>query len=558
MNVVAVIPAFRPGGRLVELVEALARSGLPAVIVVNDGSGPDYESCFAALPRSGQVHLLEHAVNLGKGAALKTGINYALCRFPGCAGVVTADADGQHHPEDILRVACALAEQPQVLVLGVRSFTSGVPLRSRLGNALASVAARLLLGQRLTDTQTGLRGIPAFLLPRLLTIPSAGYEFELDMLIAARHQSCPVVQEPIRTIYQAGGQESYFRPLRDSMRVGFVLLRFTIVSLLTAVVDNAAFALALSSGADVLRAQVVGRLAAVGCNYWAARRAVFLSHQPHLAVAPKYLLLVGASGAVSYGLIRFLTASWAVAVIPAKLLVESLLFIANFAVQRDFVFREAAPSGEATDWERYYRVPAWTARLARRYTARVLVRLLERFAGGGERRLSIVELGGGDSCFLAPVLRRMGPCTYHVVDNNPLGLELARRRHADAAEVLCHQQDVRELTLRPEADVVFSVGLVEHFDPAGTRQAIRAHFDLLRPGGCAIISFPTPTWLYRAARRVAEALGVWRFPDERPLTRGEVLDAAGQQGRVVYEKTLWPLVFAQHLVVIRKPAQPPG
>jgi len=59
-----------------------------------------------------RVHLVHHAVNLGKGAALKTGMNYALVHFPNCCGVVTADADGQHHPEDIVRVAQRLRSIP--------------------------------------------------------------------------------------------------------------------------------------------------------------------------------------------------------------------------------------------------------------------------------------------------------------------------------------------------------------------------------------------------------------------------------------------------------------
>ena len=57
------------------------------------------------------VQVLRHAVNLGKGAALKTGINHALCAFPGLIGIVTADADGQHHPEDIERVAASLLRE---------------------------------------------------------------------------------------------------------------------------------------------------------------------------------------------------------------------------------------------------------------------------------------------------------------------------------------------------------------------------------------------------------------------------------------------------------------
>ena len=79
--------------------------------------------------------------------------------------MVTADADGQHAPEDILNVARAAAAHPGALVMGARQFSEQVPLRSRLGNNATKIVMRIVAGQRLSDTQTGLRGIPARLLP---------------------------------------------------------------------------------------------------------------------------------------------------------------------------------------------------------------------------------------------------------------------------------------------------------------------------------------------------------------------------------------------------------
>lgn len=76
---------------------------------MDDGSGPEYGGIFSQASSLPNVHLLRHAVNLGKGAALKTGINFALVAFPSLTGVVTADADGQHHPDDIERVVARLA-----------------------------------------------------------------------------------------------------------------------------------------------------------------------------------------------------------------------------------------------------------------------------------------------------------------------------------------------------------------------------------------------------------------------------------------------------------------
>ncbi len=110
------------------------------------------------------------------------------------------------------------------------------------------------------------------------------------------------------------------------------------------------------------------------------------------------------------------------------------------------------------------------------------------------------------------------------------------------------------LDMNMQADLVYSVGLIEHFDAAGTRRAIDAHFRLLKPNGVALITFPTPTWLYRIARSAAEALGQWKFPDERALSPEEVRESAARWGEVQFEKTLWPLVFTQRLLVVRKVA----
>jgi glycosyltransferase involved in cell wall biosynthesis len=341
-----VIPAYRPSAALVHLVRALSEKSRPAIVIVDDGSGAGYAEVFERAAAFPHVHLLRHETNQGKGAALKTGIRFVLARYPALAGIVTADADGQHHPEDIERVAAALlAGDGGSLVLGARAFQGAVPLRSRLGNVLTRAIMHLLLGRRLTDTQTGLRGIPAGMLAQLLQLESNGYEFELEMLILAHRLSVPMVEVPIRTIYAEGNQSSHFNPLVDSMKIYFVLLRFASVSLLTAALDNLVFYLAYRRTGHVLGSQVLGRVLAVSFNYWMVRRSVFDSRQRHLATLPKYLALVLVSGAASYGGIQLLGATLGIYPVAAKLMVESALFFANFAVQRLLIFRPTSPPG---------------------------------------------------------------------------------------------------------------------------------------------------------------------------------------------------------------------
>jgi glycosyltransferase involved in cell wall biosynthesis len=226
-----VIPAFQPGSALVEVVRALSDKSVPAIVVVDDGSGPAYRDVFARVASLPRVHLLRHESNLGKGAALKTGIRFAQESIPLLAGIVTSDADGQHHSDDIERVMAMHAANGGRLVLGARAFEGAVPLRSRIGNVLTRAVVRLLVGRKLRDTQTGLRGIPVELLPQLLQLDSNAYEFELEMLLAAHRLSFPILEVPIRTIYEASNSSSHFRPFADSVKISWVLMRFIVASL---------------------------------------------------------------------------------------------------------------------------------------------------------------------------------------------------------------------------------------------------------------------------------------------------------------------------------------
>ena len=92
--------------------------------------------------------------------------------------------------------------------------------------------------------------------------------------------------------------------------------------------------------------------------------------------------------------------------------------------------------------------------------------------------------------------------------------------------------------------------------PEETRQAVLAHFDAVRPGGTVVITFPTPTLLYRIARTCIELIGMWKFHDERPLYPAEVIAAVKERGEVVLRKTLWPLILTQHLIVAKRRSEP--
>jgi len=337
---IVLIPAYQPSPALAKMVRELAASGeVAAVVVVDDGSGPEYGAIFDAAGAAPGTVVLRHAVNLGKGAALKTGFNAVACSFPGHVGVVTADADGQHKVPDILRAARTLAANPSRLVLGVRDFVGAVPLRSRVGNRITRAAMRFVTGQSFSDTQTGLRGIPMDFVPELLRSTPNGYDFELDMLLRWRDARREILEVAIETVYIDENRSSHFNPLLDSMRVYFVFLRFAAVSMITAVIDNAVFLLLHHSWASIIGCQFASRAVAGVFNYSANKLEVFHSPARNQTALPKYCFSVVAQGLVSYFLFINLSRLLGIDVALAKIIVETALFFASFVVQREFVFR---------------------------------------------------------------------------------------------------------------------------------------------------------------------------------------------------------------------------
>ena len=180
-RVIVLIPAYKPDDRLTELVKELREKNLD-VLLVDDGGGETFKKIFEDCKALG-AQVAVHAVNQGKGRALKTGLNAALLLYPDMTGVVTADADGQHTPADILRLIEAMDQHENTLVLGSRAFTGNVPFKSLWGNRITRAVYALASGVKVGDTQTGLRGLPRCSIAEMIRIDGARYEYELNVLL---------------------------------------------------------------------------------------------------------------------------------------------------------------------------------------------------------------------------------------------------------------------------------------------------------------------------------------------------------------------------------------
>ena len=338
-RVVVLIPAYKPDERLIELTRELRGKDLD-VLLVDDGGGEAYAHIFGDCRALG-AQVAVHAVNLGKGRALKTGINAALQLWPDMAGIVTADADGQHTPADILRLIDALGEHPHSLVLGSRRFTGDVPFKSRWGNRITRTVYALVSGVHVGDTQTGLRALPRESLAAMVRIDGERYEYEMNVLLKLRDMGLDVFEVPIETIYIDDNAGSHFNPVRDALRIYGVIFRHLFAYLFSSgfstVVDLALFYLLRHFSLAHWLSYALARVVSSQVNYHINKRAVFGGRGGRYAVLKYYILCV-IQGSIGAALVQFLPRVLPISGDVLKIPVDVVLFMISYAIQRDIVF----------------------------------------------------------------------------------------------------------------------------------------------------------------------------------------------------------------------------
>ena len=341
MKTVALVPSYEPNDKLVEVVRGLAERDFD-VVVVNDGSGPDYDAIFAEASLWATV--IGYINNQGKGSALKVGFDYILKGYPADTIVVTVDGDGQHTPDDVARCAEAAAASPNTLILGARSFDSaGVPLKSRLGNIITRAVFAATSGVRVSDTQTGLRAFSLSLARRFTDVAGERFEYEMNVLYACAEWRVPMSEVSIDTIYFYNNKHSHFHPLFDSARIYRSVLAFAGASFVSFLCDYLMFALltallAALGQVGIVAANIIARLASATLNYTLNRTVVFRSTESVRETAPRYALLAASILAANTVAVSFLTGVVHVPPLIAKLLVECVLFAVSWAVQHRAVF----------------------------------------------------------------------------------------------------------------------------------------------------------------------------------------------------------------------------
>lgn len=216
-NIIILIPSFNPTNILIEYVEDLYKNGFKKILIIDDGSKD--KQIFNEIKKLDYCIVLTHQINLGKGAAIKTGFRYYTRNLKDkYKGIITLDDDKQHNIKDALKLIKSIDSES--LILGSRNFNLKiVPFKSKMGNKITSFMFKLIYKKKINDTQTGLRFYPNQLVEKLCYLDGNRFDFETNVLIYCIKKKINIIEITIDTIYIDKNKSSRFKPFEDSIKI---------------------------------------------------------------------------------------------------------------------------------------------------------------------------------------------------------------------------------------------------------------------------------------------------------------------------------------------------
>lgn len=345
-DIVIIIPAYKPDKQIMLEFILKVKEKFNNIVVVNDGSGEDYTEFFKKIQTEG-ISVLNHYVNLGKGRTIKTAFNYVLNNYENLTGVVTADCDGQHYIEDIIKCANKLKEKPDKLIIGARNFNEKhVPFKSRFGNKITRWIFGTFVGIKITDTQTGLRAFGKQTMMKFLGTAGERYEYETNMLIECKEKEIKIEEVPISTVYIRNNSLSHFNVLKDSFRIYKLFIKYIISALSSFLLDillytfivNLLPQIDIGVITEIVIATILARIISSIYNFGINSKVVFKSsNKKSLA---KYFILVIIQMFISAFSVSAIYKVLQINSTLIKIVVDTIIFVINFVIQREWVFKK--------------------------------------------------------------------------------------------------------------------------------------------------------------------------------------------------------------------------
>lgn len=245
----------------------------------------------------------------------------------------------------MLKKICKIAQKhPDTLILGSRKLREHVPIRSQFGNTVTRFIYHITTGQRVWDTQTGLRAFCAGLIPQFLCISGERYEYEMNVLLTCARTGIPILEEEIDTIYIDGNASSHFDSVKDSYRVYKEILKFSVSSFISFFVDYGLYSFLtvctskLGNISSILISNVGARIVSATVNYTINRKLVFQSKVHLIHSVFQYAVLAVGILIGNTLVLSFLAGYLGVNRYVAKLITELFFFLVSWMVQRNVIF----------------------------------------------------------------------------------------------------------------------------------------------------------------------------------------------------------------------------
>ena len=196
MKISVVIPFYNEEKHIAEVVTSVSKYNLP-IVVVDDGSVDASVDKIHKL-KLRQVTIITHKINLGKGAAMKTGADFAFAK--GADAIIFMDGDNQHKADDLSKFIAALESKRQGVIFGSRNYNYSVPLVRFLGNKFASLILVILFKIYVSDVLCGFKAFTKNAYNKIRW-DSTGYGVETEMIARVGKAKIGFLEVPVQAIY---------------------------------------------------------------------------------------------------------------------------------------------------------------------------------------------------------------------------------------------------------------------------------------------------------------------------------------------------------------------